>query len=440
MRTAIRLTCCFLFLISANLLFAQAPTSAGKNLIGWEDAKNISESLEKILYENIIPFWYPQTIDQESGGYRLNHDYEGKYQGPGPKSLVTQTRTVWFFSYLYRNGYGKAEHLAAARHGYEFLVEKMRDPLHGGYFWEVDASGETPTKPDKHLYGQSFALYALSEYATASGDREALRHAQELFNVLEYRAYDRENGGYIESFTRDWQAPPADSRNYMSVTPDVKLMNTHLHLMEAFTTYYRATNEPLARERLIELVRIESNTVVRKWLGACTDKFTHSWKPLRGPNYDVVSYGHDVENIWLLIDACDALGVSNMPLMDLYDTLFDYSLKYGYDEVNGGFYNTGPFNEPATDRTKVWWVQSECLVTPLEMYRLTGNEKYYRIFRKTLDWIMNHQVDWKNGDWHANVSEEGKSSGGKAHAWKSPYHNGRAVIRCLETLKALRQP
>ena len=121
-------------------------------------------------------------------------------------------------------------------------------------------------------------------------------------------------------------------------------MNTHLHLLEAMTTFYRASKLPLARERLLELIAIQSNAVVRKGLGACTDKYKRNWEPVLTGNYARVSYGHDLENIWLLNDACDAAGISNYPLLDLYRALFDYALKYGYDEDQGGFFYYCAFN------------------------------------------------------------------------------------------------
>ena len=98
-------------------------------------------------------------------------------------------------------------------------------------------------------------------------------------------------------------------------------MNTHIHLMEALTTFLALTDEPMARERLIELIFVNSNSVVRKNIGACTDKYLENWEPLRGSDYDRVSYGHDVENIWLLVEACKAAGISGSFLLDLYRTL-----------------------------------------------------------------------------------------------------------------------
>jgi mannobiose 2-epimerase len=221
----------------------------------------------------------------------------------------------------------------------------------------------------------------------------------------------------------------------MGMGAGFKLMNTHLHLLEGMTTFYRASKLPLARERLLELINIESNTVVRKDLGACTDKYERDWIPRLEGDYARVSYGHDIENVWLLMNACNAAGITNYPLLDLYRTLFNYSLKYGYDSAKGGFYDSGPFNQPADRRTKVWWVQSEAVVSALYMHRLTEDPKYLSIFEKTCDFIEKNMVDWENGEWHANITPEGKSQGDKANAWKACYHNGRAMIECLEILK-----
>ncbi len=397
------------------------------------------EQLQKILEKNIIPFWHPQVIDKEQGGYRLNHDGGGKWLGPADKYLVTQARTVWFFSRLAKSRFGAKEHLDAARHGYEFLRDRMWDKTQEGFYWAVDSGGSHPKLPGKHLYGQAFGLYALSEYSRAAGDQEARQLADRLFQLLDSKAHDKKHGGYRESFQRDWTPLPAGAQSTMGLPGELKLMNTHLHLLEALTTYYRATKDPTARERLIELILIQSNTVVRKDLGACTDRYLEDWTPLRGPENEVISYGHDVENVWLLIEACNAAGISNGPLMDLYNTLMGYSLQYGYDSRQGGFYDSGSPRQRADRKGKTWWVQSEALVASLWMYRLTGDPAYWNCFQGTLDWVSGHQVDWKKGDWHAAISEDGKPGGSKAGAWKSPYHNGRAAIRCLEILDLLLQ-
>ena len=400
------------------------------------DILQTKQTLEQLLTENLLPFWYPQVLDREDGGYRLNHDRHGQWQGRANKYLVSQARTVWFFSRLAQSPYGGSEHVEAAQHGYEFLYNQMWDKNFGGFHEEVDSSGRTVVKPDKHLYGQAFGLYALSEYTRASGDSSARILSQELFHLLEIHAHDSQYGGYQESFQRDWQPGPANRPHSWPPAPILKRMNTHLHLLEAITTFYAINKDPLVGERLSELILVQSNAVVRKTLGACTDKYRYDWLPLQGPNHDRVSYGHDLENVWLLAEACKAAGLSNGPLLDLYRTLCHYALRYGFDRTGGGFYDSGFFNVKADRRDKIWWVQAEALVGALYLYHLTGEKLYWECFSQTLDWIIQHQVDWEYGEWHNRISVTGKISGEKAGAWKSPYHNGRAILQCLVLLSS----
>lgn len=398
-------------------------------------AKNYVPKFENILKENIADFWYSKSLDRKNGGYTINFGPDGEPKGPGTKMIVSQARTVWLFSRLARAGYGGDEYIEAADHGYRFLKEKMWDSENGGFYWEVDATGDKKLRPRKHLYGQSFALYAMSEFYLASGRKDVLDFAIRFFNLLEEKSHDKTYGGYVEFFNENWTPAPAGEGSYMGAGPDLKLMNTHLHLLEAMTTFYRASKLTLARERLLELINIESNAVVRKTLGACTDKYDRDWTPRLEGDFARVSYGHDIENIWLLMDACDAAGIENHPFLDLYRTLFDYSLKYGYDEVDGGFYDSGPFNQPADRRSKVWWVQSEVIVSALYMNRMTGNPKYLSVFDKTSKFIENRMVDWKSGEWHSEITPQGTPRGNKAGPWKAGYHNGRAMIECLQILK-----
>ena len=418
--------------------------SVCSNLHAAPDRANLARTyipkFEKILKENIVRFWYSKSLDHENGGYIINFDINGRpRETAATKMIVSQARTVWLFSRLARAGYKRRESLEAAELGYRFLKEKMWDEENGGFYWEVDVTGNKKLKPRKHLYGQSFALYALSEYYLASREREVLDFAVKFFSLLEAESHDKVHGGYIEFFTEDWKPVPASEGSYMGGGgTDMKLMNTHLHLLEALTTFYRASRFPLARERLLELINIETNAVVRKNIGACTDKYDRDWTPRLEGDFARVSYGHDIENVWLLMDACEAARVSNSPFIDLYRTLYDYSLKYGYDETNGGFYDSGPFNKPADRRQKVWWVQSEAIVSALYMNRMTKDPKYLSVFEKTSGFIEKNMVDWQVGEWHANITTDGTPQGSKASPWKAGYHNGRAMIECLEILKRWR--
>jgi mannobiose 2-epimerase len=402
------------------------------------DLRATVPALEKNLNENILAFWYPGSVDREHGGFLIDHDARGRFKGEAPKAIVTQARMVWLSARLMRDGRGGPALADAARQGYRFLLDKMWDREFGGFYWEVDRSGTTVVHANKHLYGQAFGLYAIAEYARATGDPSALADARRLFDLLEARAHDAVNGGYREFFARDWGPAPPEARPYLGGTADLKLMNTHLHLMEALTTLYLADPSPRVAMRLSELVTIQSNAVVRKPIGACTDQYAADWTPKLDAPAARASYGHDLENIWLLVDALEALGQSAAPLRDLFTQLFAYSLTNGYDAVNGGFYDSGPLGQPADRRDKVWWVQAEALVSALTMYRMTGDAKYAQVYLKTWEFANTQQTDWTTGEWHPTVTPDGRGTGEKANRWKAGYHNGRAMLECLRLLRALR--
>ena len=118
--------------------------------------------LERCLTKNIAQFWLENGLDHQYGGYR-DHAMTANPNDRCIKGLVTQTRLLCFFSRLSRSTYRQASHLEADHHGYQFLIQYFWDNQEGGFVWAVDRSGAQILRSDKHLYGQAFALYTLSE-------------------------------------------------------------------------------------------------------------------------------------------------------------------------------------------------------------------------------------------------------------------------------------
>lgn len=395
-------------------------------------------AIEKNLRENVIPFWFPRCVDRAHGGYTIHYGPRGEALSGGTKGIVTQARTLWFASRLLRSAYAEHAFRQAAGAGFRFLRDRMWDAEHGGFYWEVDPGGDRVLRGDKHLYGQAFGLYALSEYYLATGSREAHDLANRLFALLESRAHDDEYGGYREFFARDWSPAPPDSSGYLGAPAGLKLMNTHLHLLEAFTTYVRAGAPPRARERLAELVAIETQAVIRRDWTASTDRHRRDWTPLADEAASRSSYGHDLENIWLVADALRTLDQPTAPYHDLFRSVFEYALRYGYDEMAGGFFESGPPGKPADRRAKIWWVQAEALVSAVTMFELTADPRYADVFARTWAFVDATQTDWASGEWHEAVGPDGTPRrGNKAHIWKAGYHNGRALIEAAERIRRL---
>ena len=391
--------------------------------------------LERNLTGNIIPFWL-RSLDRESGGYLVHFDHTGTPNGATTKGVVTQARLLWLFSRLKMR--------EAADSGYQFLTERLRDRELGGFYWEVNREGSEALRNGKHLYGQAFALYALAEYARFTQSVEALQVVKDSFALIEANAHDEVHGGYFDAFNRDWSALPHGTLSYAGTDASFKSMNTHLHLLEAFAAAHAVDPSALARQRIKELIEILSSVVIRKArgagsqpAGACAESFTREWRVVRRLRQQRVSYGHDIENVWLVIDACRRIGTPIEPAFSRLQSLFEYAMNYGFDFDAGGFYASGPLNRRADSRDKIWWVEAEGLVSALTMHGVTNDPAYLEVFARTYDLIERDIVDWTHGEWHARLGASGVLERDKGDLWKAGYHNGRAMLECIEMLTAL---
>lgn len=401
------------------------------------------------LNQAIVPFWL-STLDPTAAGYRLNHDHQGHWRGVSPKWIVTQARTLWFFAHLL-NRAGALEQLTqsvaqpfpdrsalrtAADQGYRLLHHAFWDQDYGGMFWSVKAEGTTALDAHKHLFGHAAALYGVAEYALATQTPDSLAFAQQLFSLIEQQFHDPLWEGYRDFYSRDWQPASGAIASYMG-DANFKQIHSHLHLSEALTTYYRLTRDPLAELRLHELLSILQRQFVHPSGQGCRVACPLDWTQTNLPSPHQISYGHTLETIWVLADLCDSLQEPVTTVLPTCEALFQAAQTHGWDQKRGGFYDMGRVGKRADQRQKAWRVQGEGLYSALKLYNLTQQPKYWDNFTQTLAWIMQYQTDWEKGDWHAEITPQGRVIGAKAGQWKCAYHSGRAVVQCLEALGAV---
>jgi mannobiose 2-epimerase len=394
-----------------------------------------ARACRQLLKSSLVSFYLPACIDPVHGGY-FESLRDGRFVATGEKFLVQQARQLWFFSTLAQEGVEKQPALAAAKLGFDFLERNMRDRSHGGYFSKVTDAGKVHDSR-KHAYHNAFALYGLVAYYQATQDAAALAAAKELFGVLEAKAHDRRHGGYLEFFYDDWR-PIEDRKEPIYVGAiGTKTYNTHLHLMEAFAALYRVWPEPLVRQRLVEMLFINVNTVRHPIYWCNIDAWTPNWRMVETPNNIRASYGHDVECVWLALDAARTAGIPEHLLRNWADSVCGYVLQFGFDRSHGGFFYSGPPGKPADETKKEWWVQAEALVGMLEIYRLTGNVEYYDAFRRTFAFVDRHQVA-REGGWWASLSADGTPlNDQRSSPWHGAYHSGRSLLHCAALVDQL---
>ncbi len=386
-----------------------------------------SAILERLLRENVLPFWERHAVDEVRGGYHLNHDGRGRDMGPANKRTVAQARMLWFFSAVGRSPYGSDLHRDSAYHGFAFLKKSLIDPEHGGVFWGVDADGQAATEAGKHLYAQFQAIYALAEYHALTDSRDAADLAHSILSRVNEKARDHEHGGYVEAFSRDWTPLPAGTRTLIGTSAGDKTLNTNLHIIE---TLLAIDHWGASRPELTEIVDRLFAHLVRDEPVSGIEAVREDWSQRDTSSEGPVSYGHDLELAWIARLVRARLG-SSAAIGDKPERLIQNALRCGFDRRQGGFFESGPVGKPATAKDKVWWVQAEGLLA-----LLPPDSPDEEAFAATLDWIDRKQADSIEGEWHERIRPILGPKGRKAGPWKAAYHSGRALLRSLEHLGA----
>ncbi len=418
-------------------LSASSSTAQNNKIL---EFSKVAGRCDELLQSSIVDFYLPHCLDTTNGGYFESIDSDGVFCESDYKFLTLQARQMWFFCQLAQHDIEKEKSLAAAKSGFDFLQTHFLDKENGGYFSRVKMDGsEFDTR--KHIYLNSFAMYGLASYYNTTGDRRALAAALNLFETFEQKAYDKKSGGYREFFKADWTEITDPNEPRFVGVPLTKTYNSHLHILEAFTELYRAAPSDLLKDRIAELIVINTSTVRHPAFPCNIDAWTNDWKMVTDQSNLRASYGHDVECAWLVFDAARTIGWSLEPLQNWAVATVNYSIKFGFDTEHGGFFYSGLLGHPSDDTKKEWWVQAEALVSMLEMYRLTDDAKYLDVFKETFEFVQSHQIATSKdgGGWWATRSADGSphSNQSRTSTWHGAYHNGRAMIRCRAILQEL---
>ena len=392
---------------------------------------------------NLIAFWRTHGIDPD-GGYNTVFDRDGTVVPTPLKTLVAQTRILWTYSSLAGHT-GDTDLLGMAKYGFDYLVRAFHDETYGGWYWSVDASG--PRDPAKLMYGQSFALYALCAYATASGDPAARDLATETFDRM-HECVDMTYGGFWENVGRDWA--PEDTASGRRKSLDI-----HLHLMESFTTLAALTGAPTHRRRLAESRALLLGRMIDPVSGVGGNQYTADWTPLEpividrtwiaertdeatAPGQYTTSYGHNLELGWLLGRADEVLGDPLSIHRGLVDHQAAHALRHGYDAELGGIYREGPPLGAATDTDKEFWQNAEALIGFLHAYQVTGKREYADAMARTWDFVTRYLIHPTLGEWRIRTTRTGQIVDDTlGNQWTGGYHTVRAALECHRRLVTL---
>lgn len=384
-------------------------------------------SCEAILRNNILHFWGSKMVDFENGGFYGQVDGYDQLKKEADKGVILNARILWTYAAAYRVLRDENYRVLANR-AWDYLRRKFIDREMGGVYWMLNAEGR-PIDRKKQIYAQAFAIYALAEYCRIKENPRVLSEAIELFQFIEQYSLDQEYGGYLEAFDREWRLLD-DLRLSNKDANEAKTMNTHLHILEAYTNLYRVWPRPKLEWALRKLIRLLLDRFISNQ-GHFHLFFDEQWR-LKSHEF---SYGHDIEGSWLLYEAGEVLGdrglLEEIEAVSLRMT--DAALE-GLDQ-DGGLMNEGDASG-IIDTDKHWWPQAEALVGLINARYISKDLKYMGYAEKVWDFTQQKIIDREQGEWHWRVNKSGEiiRSEDKAGPWKCPYHNGRAMLELIERL------
>ena len=435
----------------------------------------MKQEMQDVLENNILRFWLDKMVDHENGGFYGRIDGHGQLHPEAEKGAILNARILWSFSAAYRvlsslptsthpahsAHPAHLDYLTAATRAKDYFLAHFIDKEYGGVYWSLDYKGR-PLDTKKQFYAIGFAIYALSEYARATGDREALDHAVALYKSIEEHSLDPNYNGYIEACTRDWQ-PIADMRLSTLDQNYPKSQNTHLHILEPYTNLLRALQQPcplfLQRAPSAPLSAASVSTVsaapppsslcsgvaaaLRNLITLFTAKildpetshlglfFNMDWTPAPAR---LESYGHDIECSWLLHEAAQVLGDPKVlaevePIVQMVAQASAKGLLPDGSLIHEANLDTG-----YVDDDRHWWVQAENVVGWMNIYQHFGDTAALDKAERCWQYIKHQLVDRENGEWYWSRRPDGtvNRDDDKAGFWKCPYHNTRMCLEIIE--------
>ena len=344
------------------------------------------EMREDLLHGSIFPFWQKYTVDEENGGFYGAVTTDMQVQKDAPKSLVLNARLLWTFAGAYRI-FGDPAYKALADRALDYIKGHFWDAENGGGYWMLNADG-TVCDDTKMTYGQGFLLYAFSEYVRATGSSEARAYADRVYDYLETaRGTGSGNGAITEAGNLS--------------------MNTHIHVLEPMTCYFRIRHDRCVEDSLANLIEVTARKIYDAEHRHFVMFFDGAMNPLPGK----ISFGHDIEGSWLLTEAAEVLEAyaedkqRAAALMEEAErvavSMVDFTLSRGLD-ADGGLFDEGFEAGGIAVPTKVWWGQAEAVVGCVNAWQITNDEKYLDTAYKVWAYIKAQIINGPAGGWLAS--------------------------------------
>lgn len=368
-------------------------------------------NFKKELCENILPFWLKNSIDKENGGIFTCLDREGNIYGT-QKSVWFQGRALWTFSKAYNTVDPNPQYLEAAKIIYDFLP-KCTD-TDGRMFFTVTKEGKEIQKR-RYYFSETFAAIGCAEYYKATGEKQALRSAEDYFDV----AY--------ECFTGVRKTEPKFNPNNQclkALSPVMIMLSTAQTMRSLGVNSERYSK--IAKECLNEILNggfLLENALLENV--ASDGSFEDT------PTGRIVNPGHSMEAAWFVM--LEGVLTDRRDVIEKGKEIIDKTWPLGWDKEHDGIIAfTDICGKPPVQLEwdmKLWWPQCETMIASRLAFFLFKEEKYLRIYEQVKEYCEKYFVDSDFGEWYGYLHYDNTvSTTLKGNIFKGPFHIPRLYM------------
>ena len=373
------------------------------------------------LLDRTVPFWLKYGIDRRNGGICTCISDDGKVLS-ADKYVWSQLRAVWTFSALYNKIERRQEFLDAATHIFNFIIRYGRNAK-GEWLFCLNKDGAPLFDGATTIYADGFAIYAFTEFAKATGNREAIALARETYANVQPRL----------------ARPGSYQTHPLPIPSGAKAHGISMIFSLVFDELGQYLNDPA----IIAAGLAHANQVMDVFLRR-DQKRLYEFANLDNtlmtvPPGRVTNPGHAIESMWFMAHIFQPANDSAR-IRQAIDAI-QWHIELGWDDEFGGIVlardAAGSFWEKNAD-AKIWWVHTEALYALLLAYSISRESWCLDWFQRVHDYSFTHFPVPQSGEWIQNLDRRGnKLAGTIALPVKDPFHLARALINCIGVLEQL---
>ncbi|MFI3202257.1 MAG: AGE family epimerase/isomerase [Eubacteriales bacterium] len=387
-----------------------------------EDLLQIQRVAQVELFKS-IDFWLTHGMDQEYGGIYNYLDQTGTIYSTD-KSVWTQGKSAWFFSYLCSNYEQKEEWLTAAKSCLDFLENKcFNRNAKGRMYFQVTKEGK-PLRQRRYCFSEAYYTIANAQYYELTQDPVYLARAKQSYQLI-YNI----NNGIIKDPAGIGEKEISATRASRSLSIPLIFLNI-IQVLAPLDKEKQKLYDRHAKECIDSIINFHMNVALQCTLETVGLDGTF-WSEISTGR--IINSGHSFRASWALLDYAKHLGSEGDSIRKTACNILEWTFDKLWDQEYGGFYYLqdclGKPTEAFESDLKIWWSHTEALIATLMAYRDTREEKYLTMFYQVWKYCQDHFADSKYGEWYGYLNRNGtiKEPSVKGDTYKGSFH----LPRCL---------